>query len=122
MTPTRWLPHSATVAALREDLLDRAIALFHQANRAAVHYDFHFLVIESQLAQDGGLQIAQVMPVLDSLVAHFIGASVHDAAFHAAARQPRGEALSVVVPPGGVLRPGSASELAGPNNQRAIQH
>ena len=56
------------------------------------------------------------MGVLDRAVADVVGGAMHEAALSAlsaAAAEPRGIALGVVVPAGGVLRPRHASEFAG---------
>ena len=62
---------------------------------------------------DGGVEAAVAVGGFDSAVADVVGGAMHESAWYAAAGEPRGAALGVVVPAGGVLRPGCAFEFAG---------
>ena len=54
-------------------------------------------VVQAHQVQDGGVQVADVAAVDDGLVAELVGLAVAGAALDAAAGQPVGEALGVVV-------------------------
>ena len=56
--------------------------------RAPKYADLHTLVIEAQLMNDGGVQIATIMPVYDGIVADFVRLAVRHSTLDAAARQP----------------------------------
>ena len=68
------------------------------------------------------MQIAVVVRVFDGLVAYVVGGSVDHAPFDAATGKPGGVATRVVVAPGRVLGPGAAAELAGPHDERLVEH
>src|SRR5690349_256024 len=55
------------------------------------------LVVEPQEPEDGGVQVVDVDLVFDRLEAELVGRAVHLAALHAAAGQPHGETVVVVV-------------------------
>ena len=79
-------------------------------------------MVEAEEVQDGGVEVAVVVGVLDRAVADVVGGAMHEAALDAAAGEPRGVALGVVVSAGGVLGPRRAPEFAGPNDQGVIEH
>src|SRR5215204_2704319 len=55
--------------------------------------------------------------------ADLIGCAMHIAALQAAARQPHGEAINVVIAPNGgpILAEWSAAEFAPPNHERIVE-
>src|SRR5262245_30084662 len=55
------------------------------------------VLVEPQLLQDGGVNVAEVVPVLDGVQADGVGGPDHLAALDAAAREPHGEAEVVVI-------------------------
>ncbi len=67
------------------------------------------------------MQVTVVVGILDGLVAEFVRRSVDGAAFDAAAGEPGGVALGVVVATSGVLRPGTAAKLTGEDDEGALQ-
>ena len=70
--------------------------------------------------QDRRVDVGDVVRILDGVKTQFIGCAVSDAAFNAAAGQPAGETLRVMVA-AGALRAGRAAELGAEDDQRAIQ-
>ena len=79
--------------------------------------------VESELVQDRSVQLLDVEPVLDRLVAQFIGTADTDASLDAAAGHPHGESRGVVVAPGafGVLGRWLSAELASPDDERLVE-
>ena len=61
---------------------------------------FQLMRIEAQLVQDRGVYVGDIVRVLDGVEAQFVGCSMSDAALDAAAGQPAGEALGVMVAAG----------------------
>jgi len=54
-------------------------------------------VVEAQKVEDRGVQVVDVDRFLDGLEAELVGGAMNVAALHAAACQPGGEAVVVVV-------------------------
>ena len=80
------------------------------------------LVIEAQQVQDRGVEVVDRADVLDRLVAELVGRAVAEAALHARAGQPDGEALRVVVAAAGaLLERRHAAELGDPDDQRVVE-
>ena len=88
-------------------------------------------MIESQQAQNGGVQIVDMHFVLGGGETKFIRRAVDVAAAHAAARQPHAEAVMIMVASidlagigagFGQLDRRSPPELATSNDQRILQH
>src|SRR5207253_2447567 len=78
-------------------------------------------VVETELVEDGGEQAGAAHFFLDGLVAEFIGGAVDITGFEAAAGQEQGEGVAVVVAAGAALVDGQAAELAGPQDNGAVQ-
>src|SRR5713101_2570278 len=55
------------------------------------------LVVDAQQVEHGGVQVVHRDDILDGVVAEVVGAAVRDAALDAAAGQPDGKTLDVVV-------------------------
>src|SRR5438132_8932277 len=55
------------------------------------------LVVDAEEVEHGSVQVMHLDDIFDGVVAQLIGAAVRDAALDAAAGQPDGEALDVVV-------------------------
>src|SRR5258705_3590782 len=106
-------PHALTLSKI---LLDWPIALLHQPHRPAYHRDFHLFVVESQLPQDGCVQITVIMRVLHRLVADLVGCAMDNAAFDTAPGKPDRVALGGMVPARGVLRPKCPAEFTAPHD------
>ena len=83
--------------------------------------DFQPARVEAELVQDRGVDVGDVMPVLDGVEAEFVGRAVDDAALDAAAGQPDREAVGVVVAAVGALRTRGAAELGGPDHERVVE-
>src|SRR5262245_38115442 len=79
--------------------------------------------VEAHQAEDGGVQVLDMVGMLDGLGAEFVGGADGDAPPRAAAGHPHGEAVGVVVAtcPGGVFGGGLPAELAAPDNQRLVE-
>src|SRR5438128_20280 len=70
------------------------------------------ILIQTELMQDGGVDIAQVMRVIDGSETDLVGGSRNRSAADAAAGHPHGEAGVVVVAPLAALGFRSAPELS----------
>ena len=54
-------------------------------------------LVEAELAEDGGVDVGDIVPVFDGVEAQLVGGAVDDAAPDAGAGEPDGEAVRVVV-------------------------
>src|SRR5690554_3631018 len=54
-------------------------------------------MVKSQLVQDGGMQIMDMYPVFDTIVADFIGFPITNASFDPPTGHPHGKGFQVVV-------------------------
>src|SRR5687768_12478898 len=86
-----------------DDLPDRLAEVDLQALVAG---DLQLVRVEAELAEHRGVDVGDVVAVLDGVEADLVGGAVGHAALDAAAGQPHGEAVGVMVPAVGVLRPG----------------
>ena len=82
-------------------------------------------VIDAQQVQHGGVQVVNRHRVFDGVVAVFVGRTVDDAAFDAAAGEPDGEAEGIVVaaiaPCAMGVRPNSPAQMTSvESSSRAI--
>ena len=79
-------------------------------------------VIESELVQDGGVDVVDLGGVgaVERFVAPGVAWAVGGAALDAAAAEPVGEAVGVVVAAFAALRGGHAAELGGPEDDRVV--
>src|SRR3954469_12710936 len=107
-----------------QDRPDRpsTIFLLDQPYGPAEDRDLHLGVVEAELVEDRGVQVAVVVGILDRLIADVVGGPVDDPALDPTAGHPGGVAPGVVVAPGRVLRPGTPAELAGPDDQGLVEH
>jgi len=80
-------------------------------------------VIESELVEDGGVDVVDVGFIDDGVVADLVGLAVADAAFDSTAGHPGGEAMGVVVAAGfgGFLCEGEPSEFAAPDDEGVFE-
>ena len=67
------------------------------------------------------MEIGDVVAVLDGMESQFVGGPVGDATPDAAAGEPHGESVGMMVPPIGPLGTGSPSEFRPPHDQRFIE-
>ena len=77
--------------------------------------------VEAELVQDRGVDVGDVVAVLDGVEADLVGRAVDDAALDAAAGHPDREAVDVVVAAVGALRAGRAAELGGEDHERLVE-
>src|SRR5262249_22948842 len=87
----------AGVILLTQDLLDRTVAFLDQSHGAAEDLKLHLGIVESQLMQNGGVNIAIVVTVFDGFEAEFVGGSVNRAPFDASSGKPDRVAARVVI-------------------------
>ena len=79
------------------------------------------VLIEAELVQDRRVDVAEVIGLLDRLEADRVRRAHHPAALDAAARHPHREAEIMVVAALPALGLRRASELAAPDDQRAVE-
>ena len=118
----RFKPNSAHVMASREDFANR-LGLGHAGEPLieAVVEECQPAVIETHRVKDGGVQVADVAAIDDSLVPDLVGLAVTHAPLDSAAGQPVGKPFGIVIAALGSLRNGLAAELASPDDQRLIE-
>ena len=106
---------------LRQQLLYHLPVHIRQPEIAALEAVAEAGVIEAEQVQDGGVQVVDVDFVLGGVEAEFVGLADGDARFHAAAGQPHGEAVRMMVAAiVAALDHGRAPKLAAPNDQRVF--
>ena len=109
LTPSSQQSSFGASASLRETRL-RSQARISSDRLAEVDLqplaagDFEPARVEAELVQDGGVDVGDVVAVLDGVEAELVGGAVGDAALDAAAGQPDREAVGVVVAAVGALR------------------
>src|SRR5262245_31442351 len=79
-------------------------------------------VVEAKKMEDGGLQVVDMIFVLDDAEAKLIGLADDDARLHTATGDPHREGVDVVVAADGDtdLAHGSAAEFAAPDDERVL--
>src|SRR5437870_2488501 len=78
--------------------------------------------IEAELVHERGVDIGDVMTVFDSVETEIVGGAVDDAALDAAAGEPDGEAVNVMVASVAALLPRCAAELGAEDNDGVLEH
>src|SRR3954471_6849198 len=71
--------------------------------------------------EDGGVDVGDVVPILDGVEAQLVGRAVDDARLDPAAGQPGRESIGVVVAAILPLRAGRPAELGGPDDDRLVE-
>ena len=104
--------------SLRDDLADRLAVVDVEALAAG---DFEPARVEAELVQDRGVDVGDVVAVLDGVEADLVGRAVDDAALDAAAGHPDREAVDVMVAAVAALRAGRAAELGGEDDERLVE-
>src|SRR5207253_1390871 len=113
--------------SLRQDVLHYPPMDVRQPEVASGVAEGQALVVEAEEVQDGGLQVMDVDRVIDDVEAEVVGGTVGESALDAAAGQPHGEGLRVVVAAEATVegrvrldhrRP---AELAAPDDQRFVE-
>jgi hypothetical protein len=94
-----------------------------EAEVAALETERQPLVIEAEQVKDRGVQIVNVRAVLHRVEAEFVRAADAHAAFEAAAGEPHGEGVDVVIAAGGFahLAHRRAAEFAAPDDDGVIE-
>ena len=64
---------------------------------AFVAGDFHGVVVEAELVEEGGVDVGDVVAAFLGLKTDLVGAAMGDAAFDSAAGHPDGEAVGMMV-------------------------
>ena len=97
-----------------------------EAKVQSLKLDRQTFVIETHLFQNGGIDVANVDGILKNVVAKVVGDTVGDAALHAAASHPHGEALGMVI--ASVVCAGEfalavdrATKFSAPDHKRVVQ-
>lgn len=92
-----------------------------EAKVAAGVAEGEFFVVQAEQVEDGGVEVVHVEFVFNGLISPFVGGAVGMAGSDAAAGQPNGESLRIVVAAVVVLREGSASEFAAPPDEGVLK-
>ena len=90
-------------------------------NRARIPVGKLF-VVEPKKVQDGGVQVMNACRFFDRLEAEIIGGAVSGAAADAAAGEPDGEAIMIVIATGAALGDRRSTKFAAPNHECVFQH
>src|SRR5437016_5937524 len=77
--------------------------------------------VEAQEVEDRGVDVGDIMAVLDGVEAQLVGGAMDNAPLDAATGQPDREAVVMVVAAVGALRAGGAAELGGPADDRVVE-
>lgn len=92
-----------------------------KAKIAAGMAEGEFFVVQAEQVENGGVEIVHVEFVFDGFISPFISGAVGIAGTNAAAGQPNGESLRVVVASIVVLGEGSAAEFTAPPNKSVLE-
>lgn len=101
-----------------KDVVDRLAVVDVEPLEAG---DLKLSGVEAELVQDGGVDVGDVVSVLDGVETELVGCAMNDAPLDTAAGHPGGEAEGVVVAAVAVLRAGGAAELGRPDNEGVIE-
>ena len=74
-------------------------------------WNFQPMRVETELLHDGRMDVSDVMAVFDGVEAEFVGGAVDDAPFDAAAGEPDGEAVDVMIAAVASLLTGGPAEF-----------
>src|SRR3954452_8020312 len=110
-------------AVLSQHLLNHVPMHVGQPEVAALEAVGELLVIEAEEVEDRGLEVVDVVFVLDGGEAELVGLAEDQAGVHAAAGDPHGEGVDVMVPADrdADFAHRSAAELASPDHERVFQ-
>src|SRR6185503_14273534 len=106
---------------LRQNIPDHLPLYIGETEVAAGVAVGELFVIEAELVQQGGVQVVDGDAVLYGLESELVGGSVSDTGLDAAAGQPHGVAVGIVVAAVAVLRARGASEFPAPDDQGLVQ-
>jgi len=82
---------------------------------------FEAVGVEAELVEEGGVEVGDVVGVLDGVEADLVGGAVGDAAPDAAAGHPDAEAVGMVVTPVAALDARGASECGGEDDEGLVE-
>src|SRR6185437_2628510 len=99
--------------------LGDGLAVIDLQTLAAGH--FQAARVQAEQTQDGGVDIGDVVAVLDRVETDFVGLAVGDAALDAAAGQPHREAVNVMIAAIRTLRAGCTAKLRTEDDERFVQ-
>ncbi len=93
---------------------------------AALVFKGEFFVVEPHQVHYGSVEVVHMNGVFDDVVSEFVGFSVNDTGFHAAAGHPDGEAAGMVIAAVVVCRHFAlaiigAAEFAAPDHERLVE-
>src|SRR6185436_13197063 len=101
-----------------QDFLDRFSEVYFEALSSG---HFQSARVQSELVEHRRVEVGDVVAVLRRVEADLVRRAVHDAALHAAAREPRAEAERMVVPAVAALSAGRPSELRAPDDEGVVE-
>ena len=124
--PSVALPPNAYATALGElceQLINDVSVDVGEAVIAALKVVSEFGVFQAQGGENGGLEVVDVDGVLGDVEAEVVGLAEGDSGFHAAAGQPVGEAIGVVIATiASALDHGGAAEFTAPDDEGVVEH
>src|SRR5262245_50601683 len=120
MTSRRFMVHLPGRSG-SDDLLDHLSLNERQTFLAAQVRVIQLVLVEAELVQDGGVDVAEVIGGFDGPQADGVGGADDLPALDAAAGEPQGEAEIVVVASLPVLGLRRAAELAAPEHERGVE-
>ena len=83
--------------------------------------DLELVGIEAELFENRGVDVGDVVAILDGVEAELVGGAVDDAPLDAAAGHPHRKREGMVVAAVGALCAGSAAELGGKQHDRLVE-
>lgn len=104
-----------------QDFLDDATMNVSQAIIAAGVMKRQPFMVETQLMQDGRMQVMYMNLVVDGSESKLVRLPVRHSALDSGPREPHGEAVMIVVAAVAIFRSRSSSELTSPHDQRIFQ-
>ena len=83
--------------------------------------DFQSVRIEAQQVQDRGVDVGDIMSVLDRVEAQFVGGAVDDPALDTPSRHPDRKSIVVMIAAVGTLDARGSTEFGGENDNRLVK-
>ncbi len=114
---------TAACSLLSKDLSHHLAVNIGEPEVAALKAEGEFFVVDSQQVEEGRVDIVDVGAVLNGVEAEFVCGSYGDSGFGAAAGEPHGERVDVMVAPCkfAVLAHGRAAEFPAPNDEGVLE-
>lgn len=118
-------------ARLRNDVMDNFAVDIGESEVASGVAVSEFFVVEAEEVQHGGVEVVDVDAIFDGLESEFVGGAVDVSAFDAAACEPCGEAVVIVIAAVdfsgvgaglGEFDGGGASEFAAAQDECVFEH